>query len=430
CRARAGRAPRPAPAPRGRRGRVAGAPAPHRPHARRLPKFAHGWLRTAIRIAEDRLALGLVHAETGERVIELGSTAAPVMISEAGLSVLSHIEDHWPDTFLEEAQLRVLRHESVEVRRLLLARLADEGHPPAELFHLLPWHLVDRLAEDLATGIPHPDDTDPGPVINLRNWFAPAGSRFTAALEQLDEGVRDHDRGLIRVAAASLCTRLGTLDADRLPGATRDALVELVDVLARDNRFLGHAAAVAEARLRGGPGQSRDPATRMATRLADAADGSSGIRRERTEFERLPFTVRLTVSATGRFTVSARATLSSDERDRLGHEYDTVLLPVRVGHQDGAERYWLALQVTGPVGNGLWLLSGAISLRLPEGEFVEADVDGAPLGLAEAGLLDVDEVERSVRAVMTNSGQERWEHVAESLPGAHPLRGIIGRAAQ
>ncbi|MEU2489555.1 hypothetical protein BCL80_1259 [Streptomyces avidinii] len=402
-----------------------------RADARRLPKFAHGWRRTAIPLGADRFALGLVHARTGERVVELGSTAAPVLISDAGLRVLAHLEDHWPNASLDEAQQGVLGGESVEVRRLVLARLADEGRPPAALFHLLPWHLVDRLAGALSTALLGQDALDTGPVIALRNWFSPAGSRFTAALEQLDEGVRAHDRGLIRVAAASLCTRLGALDADRLPAGTRAALAELADVLARDDRFLGHAAAVAAARLRGGhAAPSRDPATVMATHLADAADGPSGIRRERTEFERPPFTVRLTVSATGRCTVSARATLTTDERDRLAREYGAVLLPVRISGQDGARRYWLILQVTSSSDGGPLGLSGAISTRLPEGDFVAADVDGAPLGLAEAGLLDVEEVERSVRAVTAYGAHQQWEHVAASLPANHPLRGVIDRASQ
>ncbi|MFD9006582.1 hypothetical protein ACFV0T_37520 [Streptomyces sp. NPDC059582] len=395
-----------------------------RADARYLAKFAHGWQRRAVPVDAERSALGLVHTATGETVVELDEMAVPLAISETGLRVLSRIERHWPDVVPDAAELRVLGNEPVDIRRLLLARLADEARPPAELFHLLPWHLVGQLAENLTNALEEAETTDTTPVIQLRHWFRPVGSRFTASLEQLDEGVREHDRGLIRVAATSLCARLGELDTARLPVMTRQALAALTDTLARDNRFLGHAAARAAARLRHGEDRSSRHGVRMATHLVDAADSSSHVRRESTEFERPPFTLRLTVSATGRVTLSARTLLASDEEARIARDYGVVLLPVRITDAQSSNRYWLTLQASGTY------LGGTISLPLPTGDFVEADVDGPPAGIADAGTLDTDEVERSVPAVTAYSALQQWELVARSLPATHPLRDVIERAAQ
>lgn len=394
-----------------------------RADARRLPKFARGWQRVAVTVGPDRHALGLVHPVSGETVVELSELSTPVVISEPALRVVARIERQWPDAALSEAELRVLRGESVEVRRVLLARLADEGEPSAELFHLLPWELVGQLAEDVTAAL-DAGVTDPErPVIRLRHWFRPVGSRFTAALEQLDEGVRDDDRGLIRVAATSLCARLGELDAARLPMATRRVLAALTDALARDNRFLGHPATLAAARLIGDERAGR-PGAHMATHLVDAAEGSAGIRRETTEFERPPFTLRLTVSATGRVMLGARAPLRSEEDTRVGREYGVLLLPVRITDDAGGARYWLVLRETAGV------LVGTLNLPVPAGASIEADTDGPPIGLAEAGTLPPDELERSVLAVTSNSSLEQWETVARSLPPGHPSRAAIERAAE
>ncbi|MFE5138435.1 hypothetical protein ACFRDV_12275 [Streptomyces fagopyri] len=356
--------------------------------------------------------------------MELNELAMPLVISENGVRVISRIERHWPDAAPSEAELRVLSNESVDVRRLLLARLADEGRPPAELFHLLPWHLVGRLADNLTNALGEAERSDTGAVIRLRHWFRPVGSRFTASLEQLDEGVREDDRGLIRVAATSLCTRLTELDTARLPATTREALATLTDTLARDNRFLGHAAVRAATRLRHEEDRFRHPGAHMATHLVDAADTSSDVRRESNEFERPPFTLRLTVSATGRVTLSARALLTPDDDARLARDYGVVLLPVKIADAQSSARYWLTLQATGTY------LGGSISLPIPRGDFVEADIDGPPAGIADAGTLDPDEVERSVLAVTAYSAVQQWQTVARSLSANHPLRDVIERAAE
>ncbi|MCX5415518.1 hypothetical protein [Streptomyces sp. NBC_00059] len=390
-----------------------------RADARRLPKFAHGWQRRGVPMEQGRQALGLVHRSTGEAVVELDELAMPVPVTEAGLRVVTRIEEGWPDVTPSAADTEVLAGEQIEVRRLLLARLADEGRPPAELFHILPWHRVTRLADEIDALL---HGGVPGEVIRLRHWFRSVGPRFTASLEQLDEGVRDDDPGLIRVAATSLCARLTGLEAARLPAHTRVSLAALVEVLAEGNRFLGHTAARVTGNLRG-EGGSAPAAPRMDTVLLDAG-ASDGIRRESQEFERAPFTVRVAVTSTGHVTVSAHTVLRPGEDRLLTEGYGVMLLPFRILAAEGSTRYWVVLEPS----EGF--IGGSLPLPVPTGDFVEADVDGPPIGVLEAASLGAEEVERSIAAVDTGSYLDLWERIADALPPSHPLRDVIGRAVQ
>lgn len=390
-----------------------------RADARRLRKFAQGWRRRGVPLDQGGQALGLVHRGTGETVVELDELAMPIAVTEAGLRVITRLEEGWPDATPSAADTEVLARERIEVRRLLLARLADEGRPPGELFHILPWDHVTRLADDL-NALMH--GGAPSQVIRLRHWFRPVGPRFTASLEQLDEGIRDNDRGLIRVAATSLCTRLTDLDPARLPADTRASLATLVDALTRENRFLGYTAAEVTGSLRG-EGRSVPAAPRMDTVLLDAG-ASDGIRRESQEFERAPFTVRVAVASTGHVTVSARTVLRPGEDRLLVEGYGVMLLPVRILHARGSTRYWVVLEPSEA------FLGGSLPLPIPTGDFVEADVDGPPIGVMEAASLGAEEVERSIGAVETGSHLDLWERIADALPLSHPLRDVIGRAVQ
>jgi hypothetical protein len=392
-----------------------------RADARALPEFADGWQRRAIALDVGYPALGLVRPGSGEVVIELDNYARPVPASAAAAGVISRAEDSWPDGALSSADLAVLAREDKTVGYLLADRLAAEGDPPAELFHVLPWELVDQLAERVASML---DGAPPAQeVIELGHWFGPAGSRFTAALEQLDEGLRGRDPAVARVGATALCARLLVVDPARLPEPTRLALAGLAGRLAQADPFVAFTARRAAARLRPGDAAPGASAIRLGTRLPAAANSVTGVRTESLDAAREPFTVRLLVTATGRADISVSAPMS-ESLERLVHDsYGVMLVPVRVTGEGGSTRYLI------PLRSSDGLLSGRLDLPVPAGRFVEADTDGPPIGAAEAAFLSLAEVQRSIRGVRTRSGRTPWRQLAELLPEASPLRAVITREA-
>ena len=391
-----------------------------RADARTLPSFAAGWHRRAIALDLGYSSLGLVRDAPGEAVIEVDNIALPIRVTERGAAVISGIEDHWPDGPVSADDLAVLAGEEVEVRHLVVARLAAEGHPPPALFRILPWELVDRLAGQVTAML---GGAAPSQVIALRHWFTPAGSRFTAALEQLDEGLRDQDPANIRVAATALCARLLEMDVSRLPTPTRQALARLVTALRSVNGFLEFTAARAAGRLtRDGDREELRP-LHVGTRLPAAADTQEEIRTQSRDMLREPFTVRLTVTATGRAVITVSARLPDDQLPWITGAYGVMLVPVTVTAAGGSTRYLLPLRhLDGEV-------SGRLNIAAPLGDFVEADLAGPPIGAGEASLLDMTEVERSIRALRTRSDRDMWRQLGALLPSAHPLRAVIAREA-
>lgn len=390
-----------------------------RSDARMLAEFRAGWDRRAVELDLGYSALGLVRSASA--VVELDSFAMPVRVSGDGADVIARIEDEGPDVPVSAAATALLAGEGIVVRHLLLARLAAEGQPAPALFHILPWDLVEQLAEDV---IAMTGGAEPQPVIELGHWFTSAGSRFTAALEQLDEGLRTEDTAMARVAATALCDRLRTVDAARLPAATRRALVRLVTTLPERDRFLRLAAVQAAQRLEDDSTSNAQPTrVRLDTRLPAAADSATGIRTESRQAQSEPFTLRLTVTATGRVQVSVRATVTPDKAAWLAEAYRVILQPVTVTGAAGTARYLIPLRYSeGEV-------SGQIRIAVPRGRFVEADIDGPPIGAAEARYLGAAEVERSIRGLRTRAARMSWVQLAALLPPAHPLRAIIGREA-
>ena len=137
---------------------------------------------------------------------------------------------------------------------------------------------------------------------------------------------------------------------------------------------------------------------------------------------REPFAVRLTVTATGRVEITVSARLPDDQLPWVTDAYGVMLVPVKVTAAGGSTRYLLPLRYL----NGE--LSGRLNLAVPLGDFVEADLDGPPIGAAEASLLTVTEVERSIRALRSRSAWEMWRQLEALLPPrAHPLRAVIAR---
>jgi PAS domain-containing protein len=386
-----------------------------RADARAMPEFDAGWHRQAVALDAGYLALGLVADGSGEAVVELDNYARPVRVSRAAAQIIGRAEDSWPDGVLADADLAALAQEDKPVRYLLADRLAAEGDPPAALFHILPWELVDDLTSQVSAVL---DGATPPPAkTELRHWFAPAGSRFSAALEQLDEGLRVLDPQLTRVAATALCSRLLEVQPERLPEPTRLALARLAESLARAIPFLAFTARRAAATL----AEQETPmlGIRLSTQLAPAADNDPDVRTESLDADREPFTVQLVVTATGRAEIAVSAPLLADSERQLADSYGVMLLPVRVTSEDGSTRYLLPLQADGG------RLSGLLDLPVPAGPFVEADTDGPPIGVTEAAFLDPDEVQRSIRGVRTRSGRAPWVQLAARLPAAHPLRAVI-----
>jgi hypothetical protein len=383
--------------------------------ARGLPEFADGWQRQAIALDGPYLALGLVRDGSDEAVVELDNHARPVPVSQAAAAIIRRLEDSWPDAILSDTDLADLAREDKVVRYLLADRLGNEGSP--ELFRILPWDLVDELTGQL-TGMLD-GDQPPAGIIELGYWFAPAGSRFTAALEQLDEGLRARDPALSRVAASALCAQLLAVAPGRLPGPTRIALAALAGRLDEVDPFLRFAGRRAAARLRPGSDAGEEPTVRLNTELDAAADTATEVRTESGTAARAPFTVRLVVTATGRAEITISAP-PADLGDRVANSYGVMLIPVRVTGEDGSTRYLLPLRP--------WPdLSGELDVELPDSEYVEADVDGPPIGVTEAAFLDHDEVRRSIEGVRTQSGLEPWALIAGRLAPAHPLRALITR---
>lgn len=387
-----------------------------RADARDLPEFSDGWQRRAIILDAGSPALGLVRPGSGEAVIELDNYARPVRASQAAAGVISRAEDAWPDNALSSADLAVLADEDKTVGYLLADRLAAEGNPPPELFHVLPWELVDELAGQVTAMLD--GGAPPAEVIELGHWFAPAGSRFTAALEQLDEGLRGQDPELARVAATALCSRLLAVDPARLPEPTRLALAGLAARLDQADPFVAFTASRAAARLLPGADPVAARPIRVRSRLAAAADSATGVRTLPGDAERDPFTLRLLVTAAGRAEISVSAPLEAAERSVLD-TYGVMLVPVRVG----STGYLI------PLRDADGRLTGRLDLPVPAGPVVEADMDGPPVGAAEAAFLSPDEVQRSIRALRTRSGRAPWRQLAELLPETSPLRAVIAREA-
>ena len=301
----------------------------------------------------------------------------------------------------------------------MVARLAAEGHPPPALFRILPWELVDRLADQVTAML---GGAAPLQVIALRHWFTPVGSRFTAALEQLDEGLRDQDPAIIRVRrhrlvrapAGSGC--IAVADADP-PGAGP----------------AGHRAAVGQRfpRVHGGEGGrlTRDGDAgelrplHVGTRLPAAADTQEEIRTRSRDMLREPFTVRLTVTATGRAAITVSARLPDDQLPWVTGAYGVMVVPVRVTAAAGSTRYLLPLRhLDGEV-------SGRLNIAAPLVISSRPTWPGPPIGADEASLLDMTEVERSIRALRTRSDRDMWRQLGALLPSAHPLRAVIAREA-
>jgi hypothetical protein len=380
-----------------------------RADARKMERFARSsWQRRRVQLPDGVGALGLIDAETGEAVVELDQVATPIPVTDQGLALIEMFEEAWPDVRVSADDLRVLRGESIPVRYHLLDRLASEGRPSAELFHVLPWPMVERLAGEIVAAL---DGKGPASTVAVYHWFVPTGSRFTGALEQLNEGLRTGQIELVRAASTGLCLQLLSLDISRVPAASRNALRALVERLPRRDPFLLHAAQRAADRLKGAGRPDPRSVIQLPALLAPAAVAESRAHTER--LGREPLTINATVTDTGRLTVAVWAAMGPEEVQRAVEAYGVVLVRVTVRAGEESTGYLIPLHPRAPG------LVGDLDVPGPRQD-VEVTVDEAPIGAGEARFLNVDEVLRSVRGAK-RAGYAAWKRLAVQLPPGGPV---------
>ncbi|WP_034263954.1 hypothetical protein [Actinospica robiniae] len=361
-------------------------------------------------------ALGLYAPESGETVVELDNYGAPLPADEQAVALIADIERQWPQPNLSESELAELADQASEIRYLLLSRLAHEGDPPPELFHILPWHDVESVCRSVV-GLLRGDP--PAPVRALGHLFTPAITQVTGPLEQLHLGLAEADQGLIRVGATALCQGLYLCDVRRLPPSTARAFVRALALIGEANPFLTHIATVTSARL-------TDTAavffsarlTREMTKFA----ASSGVRFESRQFaddSRLRVTAQ--VNQAGTLSVAIDYAVPADDlRAQLLASYEAaVFQPVRIITDEGAAWYWVALEVRAR------RLSGVMSLSAPERFTVQADL--GPVGARELAE-HTPEVLRPSLWAADNAGKSVWRTAAAALVDHHPVSMAVAAA--
>ncbi|MFF4421115.1 hypothetical protein ACFY04_10065 [Streptomyces sp. NPDC001549] len=403
-----------------------------RADARSLDRFRTGWERGSLPLADGGHGLALIEPATGAAVLELDELGEPLPADPDTAEAVAAIERRWPAQRLEPAERALLAAAHPGLRYSLLDRLAAEGRPEPECFHILPWERVDRLADEVTAALgesgPAGDGTPARPPVRLRHYFAPAGSRFTAALEQLGSALRAADPRRRRIATTALCARLAGSATGRIPQPTRERLALLLDAVGRGDAFLATTAVLAARRLAGAfaaPGSGSpevvwhrldygSPAS-VRNRFAPlAGDGSD---RVEDEVLRSVFTITLTVRNDRGLYVAVTAPLDTGSAALLARGYDEVLLlPVHVtGAVEGNELYVMLR----PFPDGL---SGDLEMTATADAEVTADQAGPPLGLADLPFLDPEAVRRTLACQVRASDRRRWRELLDRLPAGHPVR--------
>jgi hypothetical protein len=190
-----------------------------------MEEFDAGWTRGRA-VWNDRSVLALRIGGDSRPVVELDDFGRPIQATQHALDVIGRAEDGWPHSTDE---LLELRDESIALRYWVLERLDSEGEPPDSVFALLPWNLVDEVADTVSATLRSGRST--APVVELRHWFTPAVRGVTGPLEQLDHGLRTSAPDIARAGAVTLLTNLRDIPLSRIPASTRERLGELVTVL-------------------------------------------------------------------------------------------------------------------------------------------------------------------------------------------------------
>jgi hypothetical protein len=391
-----------------------------RADARGLPLFAEGWVRRAAFTGPGRApVLALCHPDSALTYAELDDHGAPLPIDETGTDLIDRIEASWPHPEFTSVDLAALAGLSREIRYLLLHRLAQEGEPPPELFHVLPWEPVTELASAVGQLL---DGTQPPPLsdeaLDLGHWVTPAVIGVTGPLEQLHEGLTDDDPVLAARGGTALCTGLSGADPARLPEAVTAALAEVTRRLASVNPFLRHAATLTADRLTGLA--TAGFVTPLESDLRKAAAGTD----DRTVVGRLgdagPYSARAEVTVGGRLRVTVElAVEATRERDLLLDAYGGAFAPVVVSAGGRSPRYWVALEA-----RRRWL-SGTLDVPAPRGRF-EVGTEEAVTGVWGLAGVSPDELLASL-AGADRAGLQVWRAAVEHSPAGHPLRQAVRR---
>ena len=384
--------------------------------ARRSPRFDEGWERRLVRLrtsAGELAVLGLARKE--EFVVELDDTAAPIPVSSEVLEVIDRYERDWPDVHPQDGDHERLAAASPVLGHALLERLATEADSVAPaLFHVLPWDAATRVADEVTAALEAMAAGRPGTPspIFLRHWFTPTGSRFSAALDQLNAGVADRDASLVREGATALCARLLDADADRFPRPARLALASLIRGLAERDPLLDYTAEPAAERLE--RNTRRDgPRMLLSSELELAASGDE--QREHSEEIRTgSLIVDAAVTQGGMLSITAEFELTPEQTRFALETYGNVIVRLLlVDDEDEARALLIALTPT-PLG-----LGGSVDLVAPGG-LVSALPDGPPIGTPESWLLEPAEVAASF-LVADEETKAAWRVMAAPLPEHHPV---------
>ncbi|WP_353945423.1 hypothetical protein ABII15_30190 [Streptomyces sp. HUAS MG91] len=426
--------------------------ADERSDARSLPRFATGWRRVALPLDGGGHALALRETATGSAVFELDDLGQPLPAGPEVARTVEALEQRWPADRWEPAEAEELRTADPDLRFSLLDRMTAEGRPVPECFHVLPWERVDRLADRVRATVgstadrPAPDGYGGDGTVRLRHYFSPAGSRFTAALEQLDAALRAGDTQVRRVATTALCARLSGAATARIPQGTREHLAELLAAIGGADPFLSTTAALAVDRLGraapepldadGSPGTAgrtggvvwgaleygRPVSVRTEFALGAAGDDPQRIRET---VAREAFTVTLTLSSRGDVYVSVATQVDTHERLLSAGYGDVLLLPVRVtGAAEATDVYVLLRE--GSRGR-----AGALRLTVARGrpDVVGADQSGPPLGRADVPSLDPAVVRATQACLGLSSDLDAWQDLVADLAAGHPVRRAVEEAA-
>jgi hypothetical protein len=386
--------------------------------ARQLPLFDDEWRRVLVRVrtpAGEHSVLGLAR---GKRVVlELDGTAAPIPISDEALTLIDRFERAWPDVRALEGDREVLADEPPVIRHALLSRLSVESSSVRpDLFHLLPWDSVTAIAEELTVALGEPAAGRAGAPSRhrLRHWFTPTGSRFSAALDQLNAGVADGSPALIREAGTALCARLLEADLERFPRPSRAALAALVRRIAERDPLLADTAARAAGRLEGGrPDGVPDLVVPSDLELA----ASEADQRERHSDVRVgPLTLVTDVTQGGMIFITAAFDLTPEETGAVREGYGVVIVTVRVTDEDDTTRRVLIPMV--PQEPSLEL-SGGVGLAAPGGMMAVVP-EGPPVGSVESWHLDANDVAYSY-GVADQVTKDAWQALAAGSPAGHPV---------
>lgn len=387
-----------------------------REDARTLARFREGWSRTVVPVvmADGRRlqVLGLVRANGDERVIELDDVGAPVEASPSMAAGVARLE---AGQFDEGAWVAALENASDHLRFTLVDRVAQEiPTPPAKLFHLLPWYLVDELAKAVLSVLRGAPTRTTRP---LRHYFVPTGSLFSAALEQLHYGLVHDDSVATGEGALSLVGRLPDLEISRVPDATRSLLAALVSGVSESSIFLRATGAAALRRLIGEETTDGRDSVRIAARQLLPAAAADAERTNVVAVDTPAITATVGVDRGGIATVAVQMSsskLAGAIADVLIRRNGTQFIEVLVGTASLRQSYWLAV----------WSRRGRLAATLrvlaPADRF-EVVVTGRTSDLLDIASLPPELLLPSW-SVADRAGARAWTEALAGLRSDHPLR--------